>query len=687
MTIKIATTPSFDEAIARLQMKDKGHVLDFLQKFQKNPAHPGLSVERVQRALSPNIWSARTTGGLRCIFALDGETRILLWVDEHDSAYEWAGRRRLDRHEVTGELQFVAVPESVDTPAQSTRSTVAVRANRLFTNHADDYLLSLGVPREWLPFVREIERGEQILEAEGRLPVVVIDRLLELADGKLVPPPTPLPAAAPTETVASSDQIHVVRDEDELQFLLSAPFEQWARYLHPSQHRIVQRDAKGPLKVTGSAGTGKTVVAMHRAAHLARSGQRVLLTSFSRTLVRNIERSLVALCDEATRSNIHVGTIHAVARELCARAKARVEGLGDEDARQAVREAAKRAGAKYDAAFLWSEFDNVVARGAIRTWDEYRDASRAGRGRPLSVRDRKEVWDILGPVIATMESSGRLPWSYVSRRARESLEADIVDGRCDAVIVDELQDLGPEELRLVAALGGERRQIMLVGDAGQRIYTPRGMSLKAAGIDVRGRSFVLRINYRTTEQIRRAADRILPSEIDDLDDGRESRRGTRSVLRGPQPSFHGFADENAQVEFVARRIHELQASGVPLENIGVFAPKNELVKSLARDLSARDVPNHLLDDDDAEAQAGVGIGTMHRAKGLQFRAVFVTGISADLVPPAFVNQIADAAEREDKREQQRQLVYVAMTRPRDLLCVTWVGKQSPFLDDVVTAVH
>jgi mRNA-degrading endonuclease RelE of RelBE toxin-antitoxin system len=686
--MKLATTKTFDEAVDRLDAKDRAHVFDFMRKFQKSPTHPSLSLERVKKAQSPNIWSARATGGLRCIFALDGETRVLLWVDEHDPAYEWASRRRLDRHEVTGELQFWALPEGTESPTPPTSPTKTNDApprQHLFAKYVDDYLLSLGVPRDWLPFLRQIEDAEQVLDIEGRLPQTVVDRLIELADGKLVPPPTPMPATVPIEAAASPDQIRVVRDEDDLQFLLSAPFEKWARYLHPSQHRIVQREAKGSIKVTGSAGTGKTVVAMHRAAHLARGGHRVLLTSFSRTLVRNIERSMAALCDEVTRSRIDVQTVHKVARDLCARAKYRYEGCFDQESRAAVRDAAKRAGGKFPTDFLVSEFEQVVAHSALRTWDEYRDASRVGRGRPLSVRDRKEIWSIFEPVIASMEATGKVPWPFVCRRAREALEAKSVDSRYDAIIVDELQDLGSEELRLVAALAGDRRQIMLVGDAGQRIYKPRGLSLKAAGIDVRGRSFVLRINYRTTEQIRRAADRILPNEVDDLDDGRESRSGTRSVLRGPLPSFHGFADGQSQADFVARRVRELHAQGFAYENIGVFAPTNDLVKALAQDLSARDVPNHVIgDDDDAATQMGVGIGTMHRAKGLQFRAVFVTSVSADLVPPAFVNQIDDPAEREDKREQQRQVVYVAMTRPRDHLCVTWVGQHSPFLSNVIS---
>ncbi len=673
MTVTVAVSPSFDRSVEALSLTDRGRVFDFLKRFLRDPGLDVLHLEHVKSA-SDGIMSARVAGGMRCILHQAPPNYLLLFVGEHEDAYRWARLHRIGSHERTGELQLVALPEVASTPIAT--SVAAPTAPPLFERHADDYLLSLGVPRDWLPFLRQIRNDDALLEIGDRLPTEVVERLLDLAAGRVVPPPAPAPAGRASSSNLG-ERVHVVRDADDLQRLLAAPFADWVRYLHPSQKKIVETRATGPMKVSGSAGTGKTVVAMHRAAHLAREGRRVLLTSFVKALVRNIESNLRLLCNEATLARITVQTIHKTALDLCAAAGQRVQPPTDEQLRERVKKAA--VASRFGAAFLIGEFENVVLRSALRTWDEYRDAPRAGRGRALSVRDRKDVWSVLGIVVDDLLSAGALPWSFVCRRAREAIESGAVKSPYDAVIVDELQDLGPAELRLVAALAGEGRQILVAGDAGQRIYAPRGLSLRALGIDVRGRSFVLKINYRTTEQIRRAADRILPGEVDDLDEGRESRVGTRSLLHGPDPEFHGFETDAKQIAFVVDRIAKLHGAGVDMAAIGVFAPTNRQLDDWKRAFSSAGVSVTILGDEDAAARDGVRLGTLHRAKGLEFRVVFVTGCSADLVPAPFVNQIEDAADREDARERQRQLVYVAMTRARDELIVTWVGEPSPFV--------
>ncbi|MFG0318244.1 MAG: 3'-5' exonuclease, partial [Planctomycetota bacterium JB042] len=637
----------------------------------------GINLEAVRGAKSPNVFSARVSQGLRAILARDGGQHVLLHVDQHDDAYEWARRHRVDRHPVTGVLQLVTVPEVAVPKLVAQEKPPAVPG--LFDAHEDAYLLSLGLPEDWLPVLRKVTNDDELLDVLHELPDEVADRLVDVAAGRLVTPPAPVAADQPLDAVPDQRRrFYVVRDAEELTEILAKPLAAWLRYLHPSQRELVDRSHRGAVKVTGSAGTGKTVVAMHRAVHLARQKKRVLLTSYVTTLCQNLAANVDLLCRGAERERIKVQTVDKTALAFCRAAGLNLHPTTDEKVRDRLKAAIAVAGAPMDEGFLLAELDQVIVAQAIRTWDEYRAASRTGRGRPLSVRDRKTAWTVLGRVVDDLLESGRVPWSFLCRAAREKLEAGEADSPYDAVVVDELQDLGPEQIRFLAALCPDPAALMVVGDAGQRIY-PGGFSLRRLGVDVRGRSHVLRINYRTTEQIRRAADALLGDRVDDMD-GAAEPRDARSLLNGPEPALHGFGTEDEQLAFLAERIAALRDEGLALSEIGVFAPYNNQVEKLAEGLRAADVRVHVLGPDDhLEADDGVRLGTMHRAKGLEFKAVFATFCSAGCIPASFVRKIKDPAEREVAEAQQRRLLYVVMTRARDELTVSWVGQRTPYL--------
>jgi Txe/YoeB family toxin of Txe-Axe toxin-antitoxin module len=674
ITVETAFASDFWSFRHRLDKNEQSRVIEFVDKFQQDPTLPGISLERIG-SVQRGIWSARITQDLRAILHRDGPRATLLYADHHDDAYGWADRRKVAPHPVTGTLQVVVTTEAAEQRVQQTPAAPSIPL--LFAEHADDYLLSLGVPDSWLPLLRKLRAEDQLLGVLDDLPADVAERLFKLAGGELVAPPAPVPPDRPlTANPDALRTFYVPAHDAELFHLLSQPFEKWLVYLHPSQRRPVDRDANGPTKVSGSAGTGKTVVALHRARRHARAGERVLLTSFVTTLCRNIESGLRLLCTPDEQRAIQVRTIHSTALDLCHQAGLRPQPVLDKD----LEELLGNAPPPFSTAFLLREWHDVLDAQGITTWDAYRSAPRRGRGTPLTVKERKSLWDVFEPAIAALQSGNKATWQTICRLAREALEQGRIQSPYDAVLVDEVQDLKPQDLRLAAALTAKNPgNLTLVGDTGQRIY-PGGFSLRALGIDVRGRSHILHLNYRTSEQIRRAADRILASAADDMDEGHESRAGTRSVFAGPEPTLHGCFSAEEEAAWIAARCAELLDRGLKPAEIAVFARTNKQVQRIAEALQACGHKTAVLTNDSADRPLAIHLGSMHRAKGLEFRAVFAAGCSDYFLPMRSVlDRITDPADRDEASDRERNLLYVSMTRARELLHVSWPGRPSPFL--------
>jgi hypothetical protein len=683
---QVAVARSFLQSAQRFGAQDRARIFDFMSKFYENPALPGTNLEAVRGARDPGMRSARVTRGIRAILHQSTGAFVLLYVADHDGAYRWAEQRSLARHPITHDFQIIATTEMV----QSAIDTVAppARAKPLFAAYEDAYLVSLGVPQEWLPSIRIIRDENQILAAAEQHPEAddVWERLLQLASGEVVVPP----AQARTDVPLGGDveqqrRFWVVGDADELRELLEKPLEDWIRFLHPSQRELATGRFNGPVKVTGSAGTGKTVVALHRAAHLARQGKQVLLTSFVTTLCKNLERNLGYLLKPAEAKRVVVSTLHRQALRLARQVEKSIGPCTDDDIRTRIERHAPIAADRFDAAFLAAEWRGVFQPQGIETWTDYRGADRTGRGTPLAVQDRKAIWGVFERVLADLLGMGKLPWSHLCKRAREALTSGKITSPYDAVIVDELQDLGTQEIRLLTALAArEPANLMIVGDAGQRIY-PGGFSLKALGVNVTGRSHVLKINYRTTEQIRRAADRLLPGAGDDLDGGNESREQTRSLLRGPEPTLRGFRRPGEQYGYIRERIRDLMRLGLQAGEIALFTRSSTQWPALQKALEDDGIGVRLLsNDEDTGDSAGVNLGTMHRAKGLEFKVVFLPDCSEQNLPwQSALDEAIDGVERRMALERERQLLYVGMTRARDEVFVTWVGNPSTFLDGLV----
>lgn len=689
----------FEDSLQRLSAEEQKAAKLTVYELQTNPGSPGLNYESVKRAKDKRFRSVRVTRDVRMIVHEMGDSVTVCFVAHHDDAYDWAARRRLEAHPKTGAAQLVEIREtvrevpvivSVATPSESQSALPEARAPAapLFAKATDEELLSYGVPEDWLDDVR-LAADEDALEALAEhLPAEATEALWELATGGT--PVMPVHAAEGEDPFAHPDaqrRFLLVETEEELQRALDYPWERWMVFLHPAQRELVGKPFNGPARVAGSAGTGKTVVALHRAAHLARAhpDARLLLTTFNDALAAALRFKLDLLLDgeAAVRDGITVNAIDEVALQVYREAFGEPTLAGPAVITELVLEACgDGAEHRLGAAFVQSEWTDVVDEWQLDTWEDYRDVPRLGRKKGLREDQRAELWKIFERVDAELTARGLLTMSRVFAAATRAL-ADGRAGSFDYAVVDEAQDVSVPQLRfLAAAAGGRPDGLFFAGDLGQRIFqTP--FSWKSLGVDVRGRSKTLRVNYRTSHEIRRYADRLLPPQLSDVDGNPESRRGTVSVFTGAPPVITLLPSVDEERAKVGEWLRSLVEAGVEAHEIGLFVRSSRQL-GRARDAVAAAALDFVEIDGSGDAQDGcVAVGTMERAKGLEFRAVAVAACDDDVIPSQTrIDEIGDYADLEDVWETERQLLYVACTRARDHLLVTGVAPGSEFLEDL-----
>ncbi len=683
--LEIART--FHKSLDRLPRDAQAAVKAVAFDFMAEPDRPGFQMHRIDRTREERFWSIRAGRDLRIIVFKDGTRTVLCHVDRHDAAYAWAERRRFEVHPVTGSVQIVEIEEVVREEIHTVARTRT--APPLFADEDEAYLLALGVPPAWLDHVRQVDE-DGLTAILDRLPEEAAEALVRLATGER-PEPKAAPAAADAaDAFAHPDarrRFWVAADEAALARALEAPWEQWAVFLHPSQRDAVVRDWRGPARVSGGAGTGKTVVALHRAARLAeRAGDgRVLLTTFSATLAKRLAQGFDRLLGERpARTRVDVEHLHRLAVDLVRRAggppPVPVDG---DDLDRFIAEAAAEAGVRFpDAAFLRAEWDAVVDYWGLIEWPAYRDIFRRGRGSPLGRARRWRIWQVMAGVRRRLDAAGTGTWGDTVDRARAVVEAATAGGAAPPyahVVADEAQDFGPRDLRLIRALAPPGpHDLFFAGDVGQRIYR-WPFSWRDAGIDVAGRGARLTVNYRTTAQIKRFADLMAPARLTDVD-GIEAARGAVSLLVGPEPECLGGGGVADEVAAIAEWLAGLLARGVAPQEIGLFARTARLLEERAEPACARAGLPHARLTRGALPEDRAVLATMHVAKGLEFRAVALVGCDAAHLPhPRALAAADDADGRRAATERERCLFYVGCTRARDALLITWADEPTPFL--------
>ena len=557
---------------------------------------------------------------------------------------------------------------------------------RLLADIPDDQLLGYGVPAEWLEEVRTADE-DSVLDLAGHLPAEAAEALLELAVGKTPQPSLPAPSGTdPFNHPDALRRFRVMRNVEELQEALEYPWEKWIIFLHPAQLGLVERKYNGPARVSGSAGTGKTVVALHRAAFLAKSNPdaRILLTTFSDALANLLRTKLELLIHQEVRPDrrIVVDSLDAVGLSLYGATFGLPQLAGRETLGVLVEDAADKEGTNFSRAFLLTERERVVDAWQLDTWDGYRDVARIGRYRRLSETQRKSLWPVFQLVRLGLREQGLVTkaemFGQLTRHISETGHPPF-----GFVVVDEAQDVSVAELRFLASLArGRPNGLFFAGDLGQRIFQ-QPFSWKELGVDVRGRSQTLRINYRTSHQVRTQADRLLDPDISDVDGNLEERKGTVSVFNGPQPTVQVLEDEEAESSSVSDWLVGRFREGLQPGEIGLFVRSVDQIKRAVAAVEPSRLPYSILNEDEEAEEGCLTVGTMHLAKGLEFRAVAVMACDSEVIPlQSRVESIADEADLEEVYNTERNLLYVACIRARDHLLVCGVEPVSEFLDDL-----
>lgn len=692
----VAISSDFLTAFAALPRQIQGKVTEMINKLRNNPDLPGLNYEKIHDAVDEKICSIRIDDAYRGIIVRQKESGvyILLWVDHHDKAYEWARRKRCQINPTTGSVQVfdVDVTEPIDQPSPEKPG--------LFANVSDEQLLALGVPGDQVNFVRSLVMEEDFYQVKNSLPEDAYEALewivngfplqevLELyADEKEEVPQDDFETAL--QNLRSQRSFVIVEGEDELRRILAEPLEKWRVFLHPAQRKIVQKNYSGPARILGGAGTGKTVVAMHRAKWLASrlkgKDQKVLFTTFTVNLAKDIEDNLRKICTVEELKRIEVINLDAWVSQFLREQGYSYSIVYDDKLTQLWEEAVSLSGEnlEFTPDFYIEEWSKVVAPQEAFTLERYLKASRLGRGIRLDRKKRLQVWNVFEEYINLMKEKQIRDVDTAMYECRQILEKTPETTRYTSIVVDEGQDFIMNAFRLLRALAGPEHEndLFIVGDAHQRIYKKKAV-LSKCGINIKGRSSYLRINYRTTEEIRKYAFALLKGiSFDDLDEGYDHGRICQSLIHGEVPKVKIFKNATEECEFIIAELKRLIEEGVDPKNICLVARTHRLLDDYIAQLTRVGLRTYEIKRSRPEDRTldGVRVATMHRVKGLEFEHVFVVAVNDRIIPLASAINTTDPVAAEEALTAEKCLLYVSLTRARKSAYITCYGTPSEFL--------
>lgn len=691
---KVAISDDFMRAFSRLTREHQSAVLNFLTKFRQNPMALGLNYEKIHMAADANIHSVRINQDIRGIVLKpdQGQVYCLLWVDHHDDAYQWARRHRVSVHPDVGSLQVYSVEQRAAEHSVASTTPSASTIQGAFDALKDREIRKLGVPEALLSVVRQVKDEAGLDQIQHLLPDAAYEALFMYMAGD-----TYDAIVASLDEAASVDvtdyatalghlqtQRHfvVLSDDSDLEALMSAPLEHWRVFLHPSQKTLIQRDWTGPVRVSGGAGTGKTVVAMHRAAYLARqykdlAGKPILFTTYTRTLAEDIRQHLALLCTPQELDKIQVVNIDQWALSILRRFGYTFDLLYDDQLRRQLWDYAMTvapADMGLPSHFYRAEYERVVMPQGCSTAEEYMRASRLGRGVQLGRAQRRAIWPVFAEYRAQLYSKKLKEPEEAFLDARDLLNngVDALGIRC--MVIDECQDISAAAYQLIrAAVPSQQNDLFIVGDAHQRIYRHK-VILGRVGIDVVGRARTLKINYRTTDEVRKwACAQLENCLIEDLDGEAGSLKGYKSLTHGDLPkvihSQHIFDD----IKQIEETILLLKQMNMPLSQCCITTRTNSELQQYQKMLLAKHIPLLKLDKDtpDDQTQDGVRLATMHRIKGLEFNVVCIAGYQGVEKYAIEYSKQEDSGVIADLVTSERCLLHVASTRARQNLIVIY----------------
>jgi superfamily I DNA/RNA helicase/mRNA-degrading endonuclease RelE of RelBE toxin-antitoxin system len=691
----VAISSDFLSAFAVLPRNIQGKVTDFINKFRNNPNSSGINYEKIHNAADDKMCSVRIDDVYRGIVARQESTGVylMLWVDHHNEAYEWAMRKKCEVNSATGCLQVFDIQQ------QEPEDAPEIPDSGLFSHVSDSDLLSVGVPEEQLNMIRALQNTDELYKLKNSIPEDAYEGLEWIANGFKTEEVIELLSAGKEEVGPEDDfaaalqnprsrkTFVIVEGEEELRRVMAEPLEKWRVFLHPAQRKIVQKEFSGPVRILGGAGTGKTVAAMHRAKWIAsklNSKDKILFTTFTANLAGDIKDNLRKICSSDEQKRIEVINLDAwIARFLKERGYS--FNIAYDDTLTEVWEKAialANEDPELTVGFYSEEWSKVVCAQEAFSLEQYLKASRVGRGTRLDRKKRIQVWRVFEEYQNIMRENHLRDVDSAMYECRKILEKTHNDELYSSVIVDEGQDLSTNAFRLLRSLVPEQKNdLYIVGDAHQRIYKNKA-SLSKCGINIRGRSYYLKINYRTTEEIRKYAFGLLKGiKFDDLDDQYDDGRECQSLTHGTIPVAMNFKTADEEFDHITEQLNDLISNGVNLKDICLVTRTHKLLDSYKDQLAGAgfktyEIRRSKLDDRNFD---GIRIATMHRVKGLEFQHMFIAAVNQRVMPLIPPNGFTDSVAESEALTAEKCLLYVALTRAQKSAVITSYGTKSELL--------
>lgn len=681
----IAMGDKFLDSYNKIPESEKKKTIEFFNKFRQNPLSSAINYEKLNGAVDKRLRSVRIGKAYRGIIMLDEESAVylLLWVDHHDEAYAWAKNKKCKINPSTGVIQLYDMQES--TVEKTEAPTVGI-----FSHLSDDILEKLGVPRELFDLVRSIKDKSDLVSKSNMLPDDVHAGLELIEEGNSIEETLEVIAPKSKVKIAEDDcrtaieldvnkgSYYVIKDEDNIEEVLSLA--SWRIFLHQSQRAIVDNDYKNSFYVSGGAGTGKTIVAMHRAKRLAQSlgrGKKLLFTTFTKDLIKDIKANLEELCDDKEMKKIEVVNLDAWAVKFLKKHNYEYEIIYGKDLDAVWNEVFNNEELEFSEEFYKDEWNHVIV--AVEVYSDFRKYKRLKRPKKrgkLGEIQRKGLWKIIKKYKKIMEEHKFRDIGMAMLDCRDIVREEYPDGLYQHVIVDEAQDFGNSAFKLIRALAGREHtnDIFIAGDLNQKIYD-FVTKLSDCGISVVGRSSAkLSINYRTTEETRKFAFKVLKGSVEE---GLEASEidNVVSISHGAEPEIRECSTGEEEIRYILGKIKELKESGENPDNICIAVRTNAEVKKYEEALSEEKVGRFVLIEkqEDARGFSGVRVATMHRIKGLEFDHVFIAGMSND-----FLTKLKSRSKTQSSLERniakERCLLYVAITRAKKNVYISYSGE-------------
>lgn len=693
--MKLFIYDRFWNAFMKLNRQTQTKVTDFMRKFRENSKSAAINLESISTFKDKSLRTARIDQQYRAIIkeVEAGNLYLLIWIDNHDEAMDWARNKVIDWNEKTNAYQVFTLDDSVEHEASKSQQESVV--DPLFMGkYGYEDMLEVGVPQALVPSVLSVDNLSALEDLMDYLPDDAFENLFYLLDGAEINKlkadiKEGLQSETKDEMTSKNNARSFIELTDDEMFneALQGSLQKWKYYLHPSQSALVNRDYKGPIKVSGGAGTGKTVAALHRLKYLSllnMDSKPILFTTFTKELSKNLQALAGDL--KVKPGSYRIENIDSLAFELARKYelisnRSRVIGMNNvKSSNDLWREFLDAELVPFDDEFLKQEFVDVVLAQNISNEQEYMRASRIGRGRAISRRQRKQLWEIFEEFVTHKNKSDLLykeeVYNLVSRYMNENKLYEFAH-----VIVDELQDFSNVELNFIRALVNEgSNDLFMVGDPMQNIYNKQ-IIFSRSGVNIRGRrSIRLRINYRTTEEIKRLAVSIIEDvDFDDFDGGVEDKSGYLSLLHGDEPTYEVFTDKQEELDYVYAEIEKLVNEGVDYNEIVIVARTRDAVKDFVNKLHQEGMPyvtKNLLNP----KNEGVRLTTFHGIKGLEYKHVFLTDVNRRTLPllPYGYESLLEA-EKETIRKREKALFYVATSRAIQRLVISGIGKRSELI--------